>query len=114
MCGSGTGELVEEGLPLVAVLSPTADLVNAGEGCGRHAVAEAGLVGYTLHAVDETVEITDGEDEAFDVVGEEILGASGGGGDDGASAGKSLSLNEREAFFDAGQDHDVAGAHVGG
>ena len=85
---------MQEAFPLVAVLSPAADLLDAGQGRSRHSIAEAGLVGDALHAVDEAVEIADGQDETFDVVGEEILRSGGCGGDDGAATGKSLSLDE--------------------
>ncbi len=44
-------------------------------------------------------------------VGEEVFGAGGGGGEDGAAAGHGLALDEGEALFDAGQDEEVAGAH---
>lgn len=85
---------MQEVFPLITVLGPAADLLDAGQGRGRHSIAEAGLVGDALHAVDEAVEIADRQDESFDVVGEEILRAGGRGGDDGAATGKSLSLDE--------------------
>ncbi len=85
---------MEKSFPLIAVLGPAAYLLDSGEGCGRHAVAEAGFVGDALHAVCEAFEVADGQNETFYAVGEEVFRAGGGGGDDGAAAGEGLSLNE--------------------
>jgi hypothetical protein len=45
-------------------------------------------------------------------VGEEVFCAGGGGGEDGASAGHGLTLNECETFFNAGKNEEMAGAHL--
>ncbi len=71
----------------------------------------ARIVGDLLHSFGEGVDVAVGDDEAFAAVGEEVFGTGGGGGEDRASAGHGLALNECEALFDAGQDEEVAGAH---
>ena len=64
-----------------------------------------------LHSLGESVDVAVGDDEAVDAIGEEVFGAGGGGGEDGAASGHGLALNECEAFFDAGEYEKMAGAH---
>ena len=109
-----SGEGVEKAVPLVAVAVPSAEVVDAGEGRGGELLAEGGGVGELLEAEGEGVGVAVGEDEAFDSVGEEVFGAGGSGGDDGASAGHGLALDEGEALLDAGKDEDVAARHEAG
>ena len=94
------GELVEEGLPAIAVSVPAADRLDALEGGGGHLLLQGGIVGELLQAGGERVEIAVGDDEAFDSIGKEVFGAGGFGGDDGALTGHGLGLDEREAFLD--------------
>lgn len=72
---------------------------------------ERGVVGDLLHSVGESVDVAVGDDEALLAVGEEVFSAGGCGGEDGASAGHGLTLNEREALFNAGENEQVARAH---
>jgi len=76
-----------------------------------HGGLEDGVVGELLHAGGEGGDVADGDDEAFDAVGEEVFAAGVGGAEDGAATGQSLTLHESEAFFNAGQDHEMAGGH---
>ena len=52
-----------------------------------------------------------GDDEALFAISEEVFGAGGGGGEDGTSAGHGLALHQSQAFFDARQNEQMAGAH---
>ena len=105
---------MEEGVPLIAVAVPSAELVDAREGCGAHACAEIRVVGELLQAIGEGDGVATGNDEAFDAVGEEVFGSGGGGGNDGASAGQGLAQDEGEALFDASEREDVAARHESG
>ena len=64
-----------------------------------------------LHLFRERVDVADGDDETFDSIGEEVFGAGVGGAEDGATAGERLALNEGEPLFNAGENHEMAGAH---
>ena len=105
------GELVQETVPGFAVLVPSAESFDPEQGCFAEFALECGVVGDLLHSFGECVDVAVGDDEALVAVGEEVFGAGGGGGEDGTSAGHGLALHEREAFFDAGQNEQVAGAH---
>ena len=76
-----------------------------------HGGLEDGVVGELLHAGGESGDVADGDDEAFDAVGEEVFATGVGGAEDWAAACQGLTLHEGEAFFDAGQDHEMAGGH---
>jgi hypothetical protein len=102
---------VEERVPLVAVAVPAAEVVDACAGSGGHLLLEGGVVGELLEAVGEGCCVAVGDDEALDSVGEEVFGAGCGGGDDRATAGHGLALDEGEALLDAGKDEDVAAGH---
>ena len=106
--GWNAGDGVEKAVPLIAVAVPAAEVVNAGEGCGGELRAQGGIVGELLQAEGEGVGVAVGNDETLDSVGEEVFGAGGGGGDDGASAGQGLALDEGQALLDAGEREDVA------
>ena len=57
---------MEEGVPLIAVAVPSAEVVDAGEGGGGEARAEGGIVGELLQAISEGDGVAAGNDEAFD------------------------------------------------
>ena len=109
--GRLAGELVEEAVPGFAVLVPSAESFDTERGCFAESALEGGVGGDLLHFLGERIEVAVGDDEALLAVGEEIFGASGGGGKDGTTAGHGLALDESEALFDAGQNEQVAGAH---
>jgi hypothetical protein len=73
---------------------------------------ECGVVGDLLHSAGESVDVAVGDDEALLAVGVEVFGAGGGSGENGASASQGLTLNESETLFNAGQNEQVAGAHL--
>ncbi len=97
---------------MVAVLVPSAEGLDALEGGGSHAVAQLAVAGELFEVLGEEIDAAGLDNEAFDAVGEEVFGTCGSGGEDGTAAGHCLTLDEREAFFDGGQAHDVAAAHV--
>ncbi len=72
---------------------------------------ERGIVGDLLHFFCQGFDVAVGDDESFAAVGEEVFGPSGCCGEDRASAGHGLTLNECEALFDAGKNEEMAGAH---
>ena|ERR1700734_1004604 len=105
------GELVEEAIPGFAVFVPSAEAFDAEQSGFTQSLLERGVVGDQLHSFSQRVDVAVGDDEAFAAAGEEVFCTGGGGGEDGTAAGHGLSLNEREPFFDAGQNEEVAGAH---
>ena len=94
--------MVEEAVPGFAVLVPPAEGFDSEDGCFAESALEGGVVGDLLHSLGESVYVSIGDDESLLAVGEEVFGAGGGGGEDGTAAGHGLTLNEREALFDAG------------
>ena len=105
---------MEEGVPLVAVVIPSAEVVDAGDGGGGHLRAQGGVVGELLEAEGEGDGVAWLDDEACLVIREKMFGPGGAAGDDWASAGHRLGHDHAEALFDAGQDQNVAGAHAVG
>ena len=96
------GELVEEAVPGFAVLVPSAEGFDTEQGGFAELALKCGVVGDLLHSLGESIDVAVGDDEALDAIGEEVFGAGGGGGEDGAAAGHGLTLDECEALFDAG------------
>ena len=104
--------MMQEAIPLVAVGIPAAEGAHALEGSVAHTLAQRGIVGELLQAGGESGWIAGGNDEPFDLIGEEVFGAGGCGGEHGAAAGHGLRLDQGEALFDTGQNQDVTGAHA--
>ncbi len=63
---------------LVAVLLPAPYSPYAKEGGVVHSLLEGGVVGEALHPVGQGFDVADGNDEAFDAVGEEVFAAGVG------------------------------------
>lgn len=105
---------MEQGGPAVAIGGPAAEVLHTGEGSGSHALVQGRIVGKALHAVCEGGRIANRNDKTFDAVGEQVFSPGGGGAEHGATTGHGLRLHEGEAFFDAGQDEQVATAHPAG
>ncbi len=95
---------MEEAVPGFAVLVPAAEGFDTEHGCLAEFALECGVVGDLLHSLGESVYVSIGDDESLLAVGEEVFGAGSGGGQDGTAAGHGLSLDEREALFDAGKN----------
>ena len=74
---------MKESFPAVAVVSPAGEGADALEGGVAHGGLEDGVVGELLHAGGEGGDVADGDDEAFDAVGEEVFAAGVGGAEDG-------------------------------
>jgi len=108
------GELVEEAVPGVAVLVPSAEILDTEQSGFAESALECGVVGDLLHSFGQSIDVAVGHDEALFAVGEEVFGTGGGGGEDGASTGHGLALDESETFFDARQHEQMAGAHFFG
>jgi hypothetical protein len=96
------GEGVKQRVPLVAIVVPAAEVLDALERGFAEFPLKCGVVGDLLHSLGESVDVAVGDDEALLAVGEEVFGAGGGGGEDRAAAGHGLALDEGEPFFHAG------------
>lgn len=112
--GWNAGEGVEEGVPLAAVAIPSAEVVDAGEGCGGDADAEGGVVGELLEAAGEGGNVAWLDDKTCVVIRKKMFGSGGAGSEDGTATRHRLGHYETEALFDAGQNQNVAGAHTVG
>ena len=71
--GPDLGQGLEQIFPAVAVLFPSADGAHALKGGFAHGALKAGVVGELLQSAGEGGRVTDGNNKAFDAIGEEVL-----------------------------------------
>ena len=91
---------------------PSAQSFDAEYRSFAESLLEGGVVGDLLHSLCESIYVAVGDDEPLLAIGEEVFCAGGGGGEDRTSACHGLPLDECETLFNAGQNKQVADAHL--
>jgi hypothetical protein len=101
------GQGVQQSVPLIAVMIPSAQRLDALKCCSGHACLQRRFIGQLLQAVGQAIRIAVRNDESFNTIAEQIFGAGSRSSNHGTAARHGLTLDESQAFLNAGEREDM-------